>query len=186
MFRLSTKSPFHFGEGWKGGGEKLKAPLDQQIRWLRREREPRKKPAEGGKMNEKRKQTGKMKTNPPNKPNSPPVAQTHHTQTKTVRERERKRESGLKRELPLCALHCGGNACSKPTRISLANWGKTFSFATRLRDGTSWRRAVRADGRVCCRKRQLTTEQAANNSVASVAIVATSDNRQRATCNCVN
>lgn len=30
-----------------------------------REREPRKTPAEGGKTNEKRKQTGKMKTNPP-------------------------------------------------------------------------------------------------------------------------
>lgn len=162
MFRLSTKSPFHLG----GGRE---APLDQQIRWLRRERERelRKTPAEGGKTNEKRKQTGKMKTNPLTNQIHPPSANSPHPN----KVYERERASALKRELPLCALHCGGNACSKPTRISLANWGKTFSFATSLCNATARRNqltASRASRRSCLLSQKATGNwQAADNSVAS-------------------
>lgn len=180
MFRLSTKSPFHLGAG-------REAPLDQQIRWLRRERErerePRKTPAEGGKTNEKRKQTGKMKTNPPTNQIHPPSANSPHPNKVC----ERERASALKRELPLCALHCGGNACSKPTRISLANWGKTFSFATSLCNATARRNqltASRASRRSCLlsQKAKLATDR----QLTTVWQVATSDSRQRATCNCVN
>lgn len=162
--------------GWGGEGKGTSWPTNQMVA-KRKSQEKRRLKVEKRTKNVNK--PAKWKQIPPNKPNSPPVAQTHHTQTKAVR------ESGLKRELPLCALHSGENACSKPTRISLANWGKTFSFATRLRDGTSWRRAVRADGRVCCRKRQLTIDRQLT-TVWQLWQVATSNNRQRATCNCVN
>lgn len=172
MFRLSTKSPFHLG----GGRE---APLDQQIRWLRREREPRKTPAEGGKTNEKRKQTGKMKTNPPHKPNSPPERKLT-TPKQSLRERERApwRENCPCSQCIVVKMRAASRQ-EFPLQIEEKPLALPRRFATRLRGGTSWRRAVRADGRVCCRKRQLATDR----QLTTVWQVATSDSRQRATCN---
>lgn len=82
MLRRCTKSPcFWLGKGG-GGGEGF--PLDQQIRWLRRERRKSRL------MVEKRKQTGKMKTNRKCWEIQPPSANS-------PRPRER-------RELPLCII----------------------------------------------------------------------------------
>lgn len=161
MFRLSTKSPFYLG----GGRE---APLDQQIRWLRRERERE--------CQEKRRLKVEKRTKNVNKPAKwkqiPPTNQIHPPSANSPHPNKvYERESALKRELPLFALHCGGNACSKPTRISLANWGKTFSFATSLCNATARRNqltASRASRRSCLLSQKATSNwQAADNSVAS-------------------
>lgn len=163
---------------WEGG---TSWPANQMVAKRERERESQeKRRLKVEKRTKNVNKPAKWKQIPPTNQIHPPSANSPHPNKVCERERERApwRENCPCSQCIVVEMRAASRQ-EFPLQIEEKPLALPRRFATRLRGGTSWRRAVRADGRVCCRKRQLATDR----QLTTVWQVATSDSRQRATCN---